>query len=57
MQSLEKYGKRHFLAAEPEGGFAGAADAASGEGDRCNPKNFAARLTEPEIAPQERKLV
>lgn len=30
---------------------------ASGEGDRCNPKNFAARLTEPEIAPQERKLV
>ena len=22
MQSLEKYGKRHFLAAEPEGGFA-----------------------------------
>ncbi len=57
MQSLEKYGKRHFLAVEPEGGFAGAADAASGEGDRCNPENFAARLTEPEIAPQERKLV
>lgn len=55
MQSLEKYGERHFLAAEPEGGFVGAADAASGEGDRCNPKNFVVRLSEPEIAPQEKK--
>ena len=28
---------------------------ASGEGDRCNPKNFVVRLSEPEIAPQEKK--
>ena len=30
---------------------------ASGEGDRCNPKNFVVRLSEPEIAPQEKKRV